>query len=437
MRYVFDLDKTICDTKQKEDGTWGYLEALPFPDRVERVNSLYDEGHYIIVETARGNTSKKNWYEKTYTQLINFGLKFHELRTGVKFMADVYVDDKAINSEDFFNPDPKDDNNGSYLKQESGGKTNVILVNRVFKEATDERMTKLVDEINFIEAIPEEFKKYFPRIVSSGTAGNKAFYEMEHHNLPTLRRLILSDQISKEEVLYWTEKITSISMDLYNFQIIEMPVGYFDVMHFRRLNNRLAELSEKSEWFKRELHKKTVIINGIDYLNISEIACKFNNKSFINSVQPEFVGRWSHSDLHFSNVLIDRENDSIVMIDPRGYDYCDYFYDYGKLWHSVNGKYELISSRRFNFIKDGEYSLLDGNPYRLLESLKDGIFDILCKFSNESTDNVMRKTRWNEVMHFCSLIPFLLDFDGKDERSKVAYYTSVKLINEFANDYMG
>ena len=47
----------------------------------------------------------------------------------------------------------------------------------------------------------------------------------------------------------------------------------------------------------------------------------------------------------------------------------------------------------------------------------------------------MRKTEWNEVMHFASLVPFLLDFDGVDARSKVAYYTSVILINDFCEKY--
>jgi hydroxymethylpyrimidine pyrophosphatase-like HAD family hydrolase len=103
MRYVFDLDNTLCDTKKKEDGNWDYLNAKPFEERIKIVNKLYNEGHYIIIETARGCVSKKNWYEQTYKQLMDFGLKFNELRAGVKFNADFFIDDKGINSEDFFN----------------------------------------------------------------------------------------------------------------------------------------------------------------------------------------------------------------------------------------------------------------------------------------------------------------------------------------------
>ncbi len=100
--YVVDLDGTLCDTKKHEAGYWLYLEATPFSARIERINSLYDEGHTIIIETARGCTSGKDWYPETFDQLTRFGVKFHTLRTGIKYGADFFIDDRAINAEDFF-----------------------------------------------------------------------------------------------------------------------------------------------------------------------------------------------------------------------------------------------------------------------------------------------------------------------------------------------
>ena len=324
--------------------------------------------------------------------------------------------------------------NSDYLKQESGGKTKVILVSRVHKEAADERMMKLVDEYEFIESIPEEFKDYFPRIILYGVEGNKAFYEMEHYDLPTLRRLMLAGEVDEKEIIYWADKITELSRRLYLHKVLPMPEDYFDVMHFNRLSNRLEELSKKSEFFKELIQKETVIINGKEYKNIPVLAEKFKTPEFLKTVQPEFVGRWSHSDLHFSNVLIDRANDKFIMIDPRGYDYCDYYYDYGKFWHSVNGKYEMIASRQFK-LDGSNFNLLDNDMFKLCENLKKTLPQVLYDHSPESPEDVMRKTEWNEVMHFASLVPFLLDFDGVDARSKVAYYTSVILINEFCEKY--
>ena len=101
--YVVDLDGTLCHTESNPDGHgMKYYEATPYPDRIEKINKLWEEGHTIIIETARGCGSKINHYEDTFNQLRSLGLKFTSLRTGVKFGGDFFIDDKGINSEDFF-----------------------------------------------------------------------------------------------------------------------------------------------------------------------------------------------------------------------------------------------------------------------------------------------------------------------------------------------
>lgn len=97
MIYCFDLDGTLC-THVKD-----YSEASPFLERIKEVNLLYDQGHTIIIDTARGSTTGIDWYDITLTQLNSWGLKFHTLRTGIKITADLYIDDKAIKDLDFFN----------------------------------------------------------------------------------------------------------------------------------------------------------------------------------------------------------------------------------------------------------------------------------------------------------------------------------------------
>jgi len=103
-RYCFDIDGTICNN------TWGkYREALPFSDRIEIVNKLYEEGNHIIYFTARGMgvcegdslKAHEMWYNFTLEQLETWGCKFHELRLG-KPNADYFIDDKGIADENFF-----------------------------------------------------------------------------------------------------------------------------------------------------------------------------------------------------------------------------------------------------------------------------------------------------------------------------------------------
>ena len=94
----------------------------------------------------------------------------------------------------------------------------------------------------------------------------------------------------------------------------------------------------------------------------------------------------------------------------------------------------MIASRNFD-LNGSDFKLWDNDMFHLCESLKVTLPEILYKHSPEDPADIMRKTEWNEVMHFASLVPFLLDFDGVDARSKVAYYTSIILINDFCEKY--
>ena len=100
--YVFDLDGTLCQTERNIGGFWEYKLSTPFKDRILKVNELFDSGNTIIIETARGCNSGEDWTEFTYNQLLSWGLRFHTIRAGVKFAADFYIDDKALNSEEYF-----------------------------------------------------------------------------------------------------------------------------------------------------------------------------------------------------------------------------------------------------------------------------------------------------------------------------------------------
>ena len=103
MNYCFDLDGTICHTDSNPDGHgMRYEESQPIPFMVEQVNQLFDEGHKIIIMTARGRGSGKDWTSWTTKQLDMWGVKYHELEPMFhKPTADLFIDDKGINVEDW------------------------------------------------------------------------------------------------------------------------------------------------------------------------------------------------------------------------------------------------------------------------------------------------------------------------------------------------
>lgn len=98
MHYCFDLDGTLCT--QEPD----YADAQPYEDRIAEVNRLYEQGHKITINTARGSVTGniRHWYMVTRMQITRWKIKHHKLCVGEKLDADHFIDDKATNAEDFF-----------------------------------------------------------------------------------------------------------------------------------------------------------------------------------------------------------------------------------------------------------------------------------------------------------------------------------------------
>lgn len=108
MRYCFDIDGTLCHTPNNEKGKPDYLNATPYRFMVEQVNWLYDDGNYIIIQTARGKGSGIDHTELTKQQLNDWGYKYHELfPMFCKPTADIFIDDKGVNAIDWAASQPK------------------------------------------------------------------------------------------------------------------------------------------------------------------------------------------------------------------------------------------------------------------------------------------------------------------------------------------
>tara|TARA_R100000008_G_scaffold372_2_gene317 strand:- start:10173 stop:10478 length:306 start_codon:yes stop_codon:yes gene_type:complete len=92
-----DIDETICDSPENRD----YTDARPIKKNIDKINSLFEEGNVIVYWTARGTGTGIDWRDTTEKQFAQWGVKYHELRFG-KPIYDLFIDDKNINSENFF-----------------------------------------------------------------------------------------------------------------------------------------------------------------------------------------------------------------------------------------------------------------------------------------------------------------------------------------------
>ena len=97
IRWCLDLDNTLVRTEGSD-----YKNSTPIPEAVAKVQGYKRRGDHIIIMTARGSGSKKDWREFTEKQLLEFGIPFDQLIVGLKpGGVDVFVDDKAINTLDW------------------------------------------------------------------------------------------------------------------------------------------------------------------------------------------------------------------------------------------------------------------------------------------------------------------------------------------------
>jgi hypothetical protein len=96
MKYTVDIDNTICETQGND-----YPNSKPLLDRIQKINELYDSGHEIHYWTARGSNSGVDWLQLTLQQLETWSCKYTTAKTG-KPAYDVWIDDKAINAEQYF-----------------------------------------------------------------------------------------------------------------------------------------------------------------------------------------------------------------------------------------------------------------------------------------------------------------------------------------------
>ena len=92
MKYCFDIDGTVCSTDCE------YIDAVPYKQVIDKINQLYDEGHYIQIFTSRGTESGADWREFTEGQLFKWNVKYHKLIMG-KPSYDLFVDDRVVNAK--------------------------------------------------------------------------------------------------------------------------------------------------------------------------------------------------------------------------------------------------------------------------------------------------------------------------------------------------
>ena len=350
MRICFDLDNTLV-TYPTIPGD--YTSVKPIDTMIQYAKMLHNEGHTIIIHTARRMTTHNNNIgavikdigKLTFDTLENFEIPYDELIFG-KPIADMYIDDRAVNPYrndmacmGIINYEKKD----IPLNKLQNNKYNTIELKGdcIIKRGLYEF---LKGEIYFYETFPKDISlsSFFPKFYGSTK------YNNDHVELHTeYIKGIPFYTLYKSELLteYHIQQLFGILDRLHAIPGKDIPT--YDEIYNNYIGKLIKRFTDKDVYY---------FSDSIEY----QSRCLDNLEIYIQS-RPECVA-YIHGDFWFSNILLDFKN-NIKLIDMKGRLESrltlggDKMYDYGKLYQSIL-EYDLIlnnetvSSEYSNIIKE-------------------------------------------------------------------------------------
>lgn len=342
MRVCFDLDNTLV-TYPKIPGD--YTTVSPIKPMIELARSLHNEGHTVIIYTARrmkthgGNIGAviKDIGCITFDTLKEFDIPYDEIIFG-KPIADVYIDDRAVNP---YRGDMK--SMGIFMQTETEKIINALPCNKHNsinirnKNVCKTGSKKLLrGQSYFYNNIPvnSQVHKYFPLVYNINEEGDNICIELEYIKgipLYTLYKHSIISEAHMYDILHMTKVLHNTHSST------ERPLRKEVVNNY--INKFKLRLSDKNLY----PYKNTVTVLD-SYTKKLEQYCSSDRIKIVDII---------HGDLWFSNMILDFRG-NIKLIDMRGEVDGkltmggDPIYDYAKIYQSLRGFDAILYNDEYN-----------------------------------------------------------------------------------------
>lgn len=349
LRICFDLDNTLT-TYPAIAGD--YSTVKPIHKNISLLKKLKDDGHEIIIYTARrmkthhGNIGKviKDIAGITIDTLERFNIEYDELIFG-KPIADIYIDDRAINPYindlSYF---------GLFYDKEANAVANAKATEQFIpNKIRNNKYNKIrrCDATSVIKTGPIDILK------------GELFY---YQNIPSIPSG-LGGPCGCED--YFPRLIDyTIDRDMIHLKIdyiegIPMYYLYKNCLLTHRHIDDLFDILEHLHSCEAEI---VIDCENVKNNYIKKLKNRFNKQDYpfedaedvlrdiIKGIETDFAPRISsviHGDFWFSNIILTYNNNTYKLLDMKGI--CDgiltlngdIYYDYGKLYQSILG-YDLV-----------------------------------------------------------------------------------------------
>jgi len=227
---------------------------------------------------------------------------------------------------------------------------------------------QLINEVNFIQNLPESTKRHFPKIIDYNFDQEIAYYDMAYCPYPSFMDLIFDKKIGVQESLEMLKTIFDFVFNvLYKTNVKQTPVRFIRDSYFNKIKQRFSAVKGRSALFDKVASADYLIINGDKVKNSNVIVNEIKNDAkFLASLEPPFVTTY-HGDFRFGNMLINTKTKDFVLIDPRGktaagHNESDIMEDIAKLFTACHAYYDIFYRNLFNIeIKAGKDIIINYN----------------------------------------------------------------------------
>ncbi len=301
----------------------------------------------------------------------------------------------------------------------------IDTLNKVLTK-TSKNTDKFINECSWFLHLPESLKKYIPKIYSVSLDKNAPSIQMEYLNYLTLHELYI---FGNHKLDVWKKIIQQLKALNSEFVAVKSS----DLATLSALNSIYIEktLARLKDFEKQELidFHNEITINGINYpaidTYIKSFARVLNHYQLLEPRPFNII----HGDFFLANILFDIKLNQLKLVDPRGEFgsssiFGDNLYEWAKLAHSFDGKYDVIVSDKFDlFVSSNGSQLL----YNLHESeLYAPICDYFYSTCVEEKD--IAKVKIIQALLFFSMLPLHKD---KPKRQLMMLCKAVELFHPY------
>lgn len=263
---------------------------------------------------------------------------------------------------------------------------------------TSDNKGKLVNEIRWYLRMPGELQYLLPRVYDYSLDFSDPYVKMEYYGYHTLHESLLFGDLSEKRWRSIFQKLLLATQDMQSFRVVGRDQECIEAVRSIYLDKtceRLDKLRTNSLFLS--FFSQPIYINGEKHRSLDEIL-ELLPTSVGTLLSSGAENRFSiiHGDLCFTNILVEDTYNFMRLIDPRGkfgtFDiYGDRYYEYAKIFHTLEGHYDYIIEDMFELTVDGNSVMykvggINPAPWRIFrEVFQDSIQDELAIRLAEAT----------------------------------------------------